>query len=67
MIDEVKPKVWVGGHEPANAWAWESLMKWFTVPVLIDTDIFVPGCEPKPTIDPSKMKTIETCCKVDWQ
>lgn len=66
MSDEVKPRIWVGKAVSHTLWKNRG-MGWFVSGRhIIFGDIFVPGSEPKPTIDPSKMKMIETCDKVDW-
>jgi hypothetical protein len=39
-------------------WAWAECIDRY--------DIFVPGDQGKPTIDPADMKTIATCKEIDW-
>ena len=69
MSEEVEPRVWTWKHVScppywrwsvtSESWGKHSNDMWSGF-------FFVPGCEPKPTIDPSNMKTIATCDKVDW-
>ncbi len=61
-----EPRVWVGVATINACWL-NVGMGWFAFDrVLIFGDIFVPGDQPMPTIDPAEMKTIATCKVVDW-
>ena len=67
---EVQPRVWVGESTPCEHWEWErandGTPMWvrLTEHSLIEGTIFVPGHHPRPTINPSKMSTIETCKEI---
>lgn len=68
----MEPRIWVGDSISIEHWYWAILDNekyWNSMSsnyALMPGNIFVPRSEPKPTIDPSKMKTIATCDKVDW-
>ncbi len=68
---EQLPRIWMGEETPASYWWWSiSHREWDGFSRnqigLSYCDIFVPGNQPKPTIDPSTMDELKTCKEVDW-
>lgn len=65
MTAEVLPRVWVGARIEVGNW---SLLdgQWARFSAMDFCEIFVPGTQPKPTIDPAEMETIRTCKEIDW-
>ena len=73
MIDgEQKPRVWVGDGKTGGAWLWCQIpgacgkASWIDWGWIEKGQVFVPPGRDRPTIDPSEMKSMETCSKVDW-
>ena len=71
---ESQPRVWMGEFQadgPSYWWWWETEngMEWLFFKSGLNTcDIFVPGSEPKPTINPADDidAPMRKCAKVDW-
>ena len=66
MTDEIQPRVWVGKWFIGTNWIWTDVWERFTDHELEPGNVFVPGTELEPTIDPAEMKTIRTCKEIDW-
>lgn len=67
MTGEVQPRVWVGECERCLYWKWWSpAFEWGQAAILDPGSVFVPGNQPKPTIDPAEMETIRMCKEIDW-
>lgn len=66
MSAQQLPRVWVGGRIEVDNW---SLLdgQWDRFSAIDFGEIFVPGNQPRPNIDPSEMDTISTVKVVDWQ
>lgn len=62
----LEPRVWVGDPVFVKHWRWLSGGWSMCANELFVGSIFVPGNQPKPTIDPAEMETIRTCKVVDW-
>lgn len=64
-MTEVLPRVWVGGRIVVNNW---SMLdgRWGRFFAMEFCEVFVPGDQPKPTINPADMKSLETCKEIDW-
>lgn len=66
-MSEQLPRVWVGRSSGMNYWGWcHDTQTWNQWDAMEGTEIFVPGNQPRPTIDPREMDTIATCKVVDW-
>ena len=68
------PRVWVGKLAKCPPfWLWYAdCRQWVGHSLGCDFDmvrtgyLFVPGDQPKPTIDPAEMTELKTCKEIDW-
>ena len=70
---QLMPRIWVGDGETGdNVAIWlliqypEKDRAWSRAACVCFGDIFVPGDEPMPTVNPADMEVLITCGSVDW-